>query len=140
MAASTAGALKALIESLGLGLSAYRDEPPPITGGWDMPRPYVTIIEEIALVADPAEDGKAGTVVETAQVDLWQDWKALPTNAVVESYSLAGALRRGIDGSVLAAIGSSHPYIALVRHTLRQLQPEENLVHHSLTVEVYRQA
>jgi hypothetical protein len=135
VAATTSGALKALIEGLGLGISAYRDEPPVGTL-----RPYVTITEELTLVADPSEDGKAGTVVETAQVDIWQDWHNLPAGTLAESYTLAPAIRRGIDGARMALIGTSLPYTALVRHTLRQLEAEENLVHHSLTVEVWRQA
>lgn len=136
MAASTAGALKALIESLGLGISAYRDEPPSSS----TTRPYVTITEELTMVADPSEDGKAGTVVETVQVDLWQDWHNLQNGNLAESYTLAPALRRGIDGARLALIGTAVSYIALVRHSLRQLEAEENLVHHALTVEVMRQA
>lgn len=134
MAATTAGALKALIESLGLSLSAYRDEAPAGTA-----RPYVTIIEEIALIADSSEDGKAGTAVETAQVDLWQNWHNPTTGAVAESYTLAPALKRGIDGARLALIGTSVAYTALVRHSLRMVEVDENLVHHALTVEVYRQ-
>lgn len=135
MAATTAGALKALIESLGLGISAYRDEAPAGTT-----RPYVTIIEEIALVTDPSEDGVGATVVETCQIDLWQDWHNSTTGGVAESYTLAPALRRGIDGARLALIGSALTYQALVRHTLRQVEPVENVVHHAMTVEVFRQA
>src|SRR5437660_11211431 len=108
MAATTSGALKARIESLGLGLAAYRDQAPAGTV-----RPYVTITEEVTLVADASEDGHADTVVETTQVDLWQDWHNLTTGAVAESYTLAAALRRGIDGSRLALIGAALSYQAL---------------------------
>lgn len=100
----------------------------------------MTIGEEISLAADPSEDGAAATVVETAQVDLWQNWHDPTTGAVAENYALAPALRRGIDGSRLAVIGTAIPYTALVRHTLRMLEVEENVVHHALTVEVWRQA
>lgn len=127
--------MKALIESLGLSLSAYRDEAPAGTA-----RPYVTITEELMMVGDPSEDGATASVVETAQVDLWQDWHNLTTGAMAESYALAPALRRGIDGARMALIGTSLPYTALVRHSLRMLEPEENIIHHALTVEVYRQA
>lgn len=142
MSVTTSNALKAYIEALGLGLSAYRDQPPKAANGADMPRPYVTIIEELALVADPSEDGKADTVVETVQVDLWQDWQNRTTGAttMTENYALAPALRRGIDGARLAVIGTSLVYTALVKHSLRQLEVAENLVHHSFTVEVFRQA
>lgn len=135
MASTTAGALKALIESLGLSLSAYRDEAPAGTT-----RPYVTISEELTLVADPSEDGAAATVVETAQVDLWQDWHDTTSGGRAESYTLAPALRRGLDGARLVAVGTSIPYTALVRHTARMVEAPENLVHHAMTVEVFRPA
>jgi hypothetical protein len=135
LSATTSGALKALIEGLGLGISAYRDDAPAGTA-----RPYVTILEELTLVADPSEDGKADTVVETVQVDCWQDWENKTTGARAESLALVPAIRRGIDGARLAVIGTSLVYTALVRHSLRQLEAAENLVHTSLTVEVYRQA
>jgi hypothetical protein len=135
LSATTAGALKALIESLGLSLSAYRDEATAGTA-----RPYVTILEELAMTADPSEDGKAGTVVEMIQIDLWQDWHNQTTGDIAENYTLAPALRRGIDGVRLALIGTSVTYIALVRHSLRMVEPDENLIHNALTVEVYRQA
>lgn len=135
MAATTAGALKAFIEGLGLSLSAYRDEAPAGTT-----RPYVTILEEFPLVADPSEDGVAATVVETAQVDLWQDWHDPTTGGRAESYTLAPALRRGLDGARIGVIGTALAYTALVRHVMRMVEPAENLVHHALTVEVHRQA
>lgn len=135
MAATTAGALKVLIESLGLNLAAYRDEAPAGTL-----RPFVTIMEEITLVPTASEDGLALTVVETAQVDLWQDWHDLTTGLRIESYTLAPALRRGIDGTRLALIGTALTYQALVRHVMRSVEPFENIVHHAMTIEVFRQA
>ncbi len=135
MSATTAGALKALIEGLGLSLSAYRDEAPAGTAP-----PYVTITEELTLVADPIEDGAANTVVETVQVDLWQLWHNPTTGLVAESYTLAPALRKGMDGVRLNLIGTSLPYVALVRHSMRMLEVDENIVHHAITVEVFRQA
>jgi hypothetical protein len=78
--------------------------------------------------------------VETVLVELWQDWHDPTTGSITEDYALAPALRRGMDGARLPLIGTSVPYTVLVRHSLRQLEIEENLVHHSLTVEVYRQA
>ena len=135
MSATTAGGLKALIEGLGLSLAAYRDEAPAGTL-----RPYVTITEELVWVADTIEDGAAATGVETCQVDLWQDWHDQAAGKIAENYTLAPALKRGIDGARMVVIGTTLPYTALVRHSLRQLEPTENLVHHSLTVEVWRPA
>lgn len=137
--------MKVLIESLGLGLAAYRGGPskkdPPV------PRPYVTIDEEIALVPDPLEDGATGTGVETLQVNLWQDWRDLTVSAtegnLKENYALAPALKRGIHGQRLQSIGTfpnvAVVYMALVRHSIRILEEDNNVVHHALTVEVFRQ-
>jgi hypothetical protein len=135
LSATTSGALKVLIESLGLGLSAYRDEAPAGTK-----RPYITILEEITLVPDQLEDGGVGNAGrETVQIDLWQNWHDPATGVVAENYGLAPALKRGIHGQRLQSIGSSIVYEALVRHSVRFLEPTENLVHHALTVEVFRQ-
>jgi hypothetical protein len=138
MAQTTAAALKVLIESLGLGLAAYGDRPSQGT-----PRPYVTILEEIALVPDPMEDGGPSTAVETAQVDLWQDWRDLtpgPTEGnLKENYTLAPALKRGIHGQRLQLIGTSVVYMVLVRHSVRSVEEDGNAVHHAVTVEIHRQ-
>lgn len=138
MALTVANGLKALVESLGLGLSAYRDQPPEGTA-----RPYVTITEEIATAYDSAEDGKSDTVVETAQVDLWQDWHLQTTGDVGENYTLAPALKKGLDGSRLSQVGSvlgtAVVYMVRVTGSLRLLDPVPNIIHHSITVEVHRQ-
>lgn len=135
MAATTANALKSLIEGLGLGLSAYRDEAPEGTA-----RPYVTVTEAIAVAPDPLEDAQASTVVETATVDLWQTWKDLTTGAVTESYTHAPALYRGIHGKRLNLIGTAITYVVLVSSgPLRLLQPDDNVVHHVLTLDIHRE-
>lgn len=146
MAASTGGALKALVEGLGLGLSAYRDMPPGNTDGSDLPRPYVTIIEGIHVLPDPMEDGTPTTAVETAQVDLWQDWRDINPASVtygqlLESYTLAPALIKGLHLKRMASIGTPAQLVYIVRVTgsVRLLEMEENTVHHALTVEVNRE-
>lgn len=143
MAQTTAAALKVLIESLGLGLAAYGDRPTQ-----NLPRPYVTIDEEIALAPDPLEDGSPSTAVETVQVNLWQDYRdrtvGSPTEGnLKENYTLAPALRRGLHGQRLQSIGTSPNvavvYMALLRHSVRLVDEARNIVHHALTVDVFRQ-
>jgi hypothetical protein len=138
MALTTSNGLKALVEGLGTGLSAYRDQPPEGTK-----RPYVTITEEVVWAPDSMEDGKSDTVVETAQVSLWEDWHDLTTGNVAESYTLATILRRGLDGSRLPQVGSllgtSLIYMTRVTGSLRLLDPTPNIVQHAFTVEVHRQ-
>lgn len=135
MALTSANALKALIESLELGIEAYRDDAPQ-----GVARPYVTITEQIALVPEPMEDGGLGPVAEMCAVDLWQDWRDLATDTVVENYTLAPALVRGMHGQRLNTIGTKTPYVVLVvGPSPRLLERDENIVHHALTVEIYRE-
>lgn len=143
MAQTCGGALKVLIESLGLGLTANRDRP-----SQGATRPYVTIEEEIALVPDPLEDGGPGTAIETVQVDLWQDYRDLVPTSITygnlkENYALAPALKRGLHGARLQSIGTSPNdrvvYMVLVRHSVRLLEEADNAIHHAITLEVFRQ-
>jgi hypothetical protein len=126
------------VESLGTGLSAYRDQPPEGTA-----RPYVTITEEIASAYDGAEDGKSDTLVETCQVSLWEDWHNKTTGDIAESYTLSTTLKRGLDGSRLTQVGSligtSVVYMTRVSSSIRLLDPDPNIVQHAITVEVHRQ-
>lgn len=133
MAATTSGALKALIESLGLGLAAYRDDAPE-----GQAKPYATIREQIAVLPD-----ESGTpwdspgVRETAQVDLWQQWRDPATQAVTESYSLPRALMLGLHGATLNG-HPQHTYGLIARSMLRLPEEENNIVHHAITVELVR--
>lgn len=146
MAASTAGALKAFIESLGLSLTAYRDSAPDATAP-----PYVTIIEDIAMTPLGMPDGGSGSadyiaagstaqgVREMAQVDLWQSWRG-PDGKLAEQYPLARNLFRRLHGSRLMTTGSGVPpqtvYAVRVVNMLRSREQDTNLVHHALTLEI----
>lgn len=135
MAQTTAGSLKSLIEGLGLSLTAYRKQAPAGIG-----RPYVTIHDRIAFVPDGSEDGGPGTVRETCQIDLWQDWKNLATGAVAESYTLLPALERGLHGARTPQVGGRTVYRVYVSGSANVDEPEEeNLIHAALTVEVLRE-
>jgi hypothetical protein len=143
MAQTTGGALTAFITSLGLGVAVGRDRP---TQG--AVRPYVTITEEISLVPDPLEDGGPSTAVEMVQVDLWQDFRDLVPGSVTygnlkENYTLAPALKRSLHGTRLTSLGSGPSaaivYMALVRHSTRFVEEADNVVHHAITLDVFRQ-
>lgn len=133
MAATSAGALKAFIESLSLGVSVRRDR------SADLALPAVTIEEEISLVLD--SDGDFGTQDhsgrELCQVDIWQQWRAVATNAVTESYTLVPDLRRALHGGLLTA-SPTHCYGMRVVSSVRLLERDANTVHHALTVEIRR--
>lgn len=96
MSASTAGALKAYIETLGLGVAAFRDVAPD-----NQPLPYIVIQEGISVRSEPAfnsYDDPEVHVSEAAQVVVCQQWRDPLTGAVVESYTLADAVQRALDG------------------------------------------
>ncbi len=146
MAQTTRGALKALVDGLALvpanysaALVAYGDRAPQ-----GIKRPYVELLEEVALVPDLRETGRR-TAVETAQVDLFQDFRDLDGSVtgqrgkLLEDVSLAPALKSGIDGARAGPVGSSVVYIVLLRHSNRVVDEAENVVHHMLQVELFRQ-
>lgn len=138
MAASTSGALKALIEGAGLGIAAYRDEAPDATA-----LPYVTIFERIALVPNGIDgrydrDSGPHTGNETVQVSLWEQWRDPTTRALSESYTLSDALVRLLDGAALP-VAPRHVW-GVKFLSSRRLPPEldANLVQTAMTIEVVR--
>lgn len=137
MAASTAGALKSLIEAGGLSLAAYRDAAPERAG-----LPYVTVREAIAVVpsASNARYDRAGTAPtgrETAQVSLWQRWRDPATGTVAESYTLPDALAELLDGAQLTA-SPKHVWGVHLVSSIRLLEVDENLVQTAITIEIVR--
>lgn len=132
MSATTAGALKAYIESLGFpGLSAYRDRVPE-KAGW----PRVVIYEGIAIVPEHLGDnGDSDAVTETVQIDLFERWKS--NGQMVESYDLASDLEKALYQADLPdAPKRVHGLSGVSR--LRQLDHETNVVRNVITVEIRR--
>lgn len=96
MSATTAGALKAWLESQGLGVPWFRDRAPA-----NQPLPYGTIDEGIAITEDAAFnsfDDPEGHVVEVATVHLWEQWRDPATGALTESPTLADAVFLALKG------------------------------------------
>src|SRR5687768_1064682 len=101
MAASTAGAIKAYIEGLGLGVPAYRDDKPP-----GQEPDYIEVHEDISTVPDGlfnAFDDPEGHVSELVQVDYYQRRRNPVTGAAVESYTIPDALTKALNGCRLPA-------------------------------------
>lgn len=133
MALTVAAALKAKIESLGLGLAAYRDEPPPGTEP-----PYVTLHERLNLTLDESGDNGANpTGREEVQVDLWQDWRNAD-KSLAEDVSLIEGLTNGLHGASLVNVGTKRVYGCKVTLSVRQVEKENNLIHDALSVELAR--
>lgn len=163
MAATTRTALKAFIESLGLGLNCFQDVAPE-----NQLRPYVVILGPLSVTPDRLEDGgtllaqaQAGatrptgsyqTATELLQVDLWQTWRnpAATANdpqhvaqaadhALLEDYTLPEKLFWAIHGARLPS-APQVVYACILRGYPRLFERKQNLVHHPGTIEVKRQA
>lgn len=137
MSANTAGALKALIESAGLGISAFRDERTKTNTAAN----WVTISDGISAVPasinTPYDPLGPKVVSELAQVDLWQTWRDSNDN-LIESSALPRSLVRVLDGARLPT-SPTRTYGVTVRSS-RRMPPEQeaNLVHTAITVELVR--
>jgi hypothetical protein len=131
VAATTAGALKVLIEGLSTGLMAYADQPP--TG---KALPYVLIHRALGAVPDPLEDGKLTTGTEPVQIEVLQAEKD-------EVYSVVPTLLAGLHGARLAPIGTPTPtkitYCVLVRNQQRVLDLQDLTVRDIIDVDVKRE-
>ena len=130
------------VEAQGFGVSVYRDQAPP-----EKTLPYVTVMEDIAMVPDPTSapfDHSADPpwFRETAQVDVWQQWqqKSGTARTLVEDTTLARKVALSLHGATLGLIGSSRVWGVQVTNMLRLLDKDENVVHHSITLEIHRDA
>jgi hypothetical protein len=144
MAATVAGALKALIEGAGLKLAAYRDTAPPTAA-----LPFAVIIEGIGR--SDAQHGDFGSasarpaVREQAQIDLWQQARDPASGERTEDYGLPDGLFRALHGRRLSGLDPvSSPVIVRTSRRLGASEPNEakpgsNLVRDIFTVEVIRE-
>lgn len=126
MAATTAGAVKAYLETQRLGLAVYRDIAPAAAS-----LPHVTVQEVISLVPEPLGDhGADPAVTELVQVDLWQTQGS-------ETYTLPDAVVGALHGAVLTQ-HPKHVHGCVVRSAVRLVEPTENVVHLAITVALRR--
>ena len=146
MALTTSAALKKLIETFGLGVPVFNDLAPSKPPA----RPYVNVQGNVGGVPGPLEDGGAGTVKELVQVSLWQDFRKLADDTVAEDPTLVGKLFHGLQGAqppvphnVIGEVPNNAGvvYRCIMRGApIRTFDPSsENVIHHVLTVEVWRQ-
>lgn len=148
ISATTAGALKAYVEGLGLGLTCFRDAAPSTldTDGQrvpSVPYPYVTIREALFMApnldGDQSDPAAALTVREDVALDLWQRWRT-GLGKVSEDYTLADPLLKALrNARVMPLIGAVGHVYGLGRvSVVRLLEPDRNVVHHAYTCTVHR--
>jgi hypothetical protein len=145
--ASTATAVKNHVETLGLGLAAYRDGAPTNDSGEITAAfPHVVIQEGIGYATmqhgDFGDPNADDAMIELVQVDLFQHARVLTPGGVtqsvnVESYTLPEALRRGLHGAQLGAVGDRRVYGVRVTDG-RRWPIADNIVRHTFTVAISR--
>lgn len=144
MALTAADAVKARIESLGLGLTAQR---PTRGGSRTVPRPtpnrqlpFVVIDDNLPVTLGPMEDGGPGRLSEELQVELWMAYRVKPAGVgqPAQNAALRDALIRGLEGARLDPVGAGVVYVCRVRDITPISEPEHDLIRHVLTVSVIR--
>jgi hypothetical protein len=137
MALTSAGALKAYIEGLGLSLSAYRDFAPV-----SATRPYITIHESLAIAPETLHGPDSAQVgVEIAQVDVWYPLRAADTGATADAPSTVASLVRSLQGASIPQYGSplKMVYACLVRNVNRLVELQNDLVGYHITLHLWRE-
>lgn len=145
MAATTAGAFKAYIESLRLGLAVYRDGAPVNPEGVVRTSyPYAVVQEGIGIVdvldGDMGDPDAEHDVTELVQIDLYQlarEQIDAQRTRVVEDYALPRKLRAALRGRGVAPYAPVHVYGHTVDSEQRWLV-SDNIVRHTWTVRVRR--
>lgn len=141
MAATTSSAIKARLESLAFGVPVFRDGPRE-----KQAEPYIVVQEGMPAGLDTRANGDFGdpdgeiNIVETVTVDLVQRARVKTgpkTTRVTERYGLAEAVAHALHGCQLPA----HPAkVTAVRvDDIDRIPIADNLVRHSITVQVYRE-
>lgn len=141
MAATTAGAIKAYLESLSFGVPVFRDGPRPGQG-----LPYIVVTEAVSTGPDGSGNGDYGDpaamiqITEVATVDLVQQARiqtGAGTTRSAERYGLAEALAHALNHTTLPA----HPArVTSVRvQGMQRFEITDNQVRHSIAVAIRRQ-
>ncbi|NUR66136.1 MAG: hypothetical protein HOQ47_10275 [Streptomyces sp.] len=140
MAATTAGAIKARLESLGTSVPFFRDGPRE-----GQEPPFGVITEAVSIGLDTRANGDFGdpnaeiNIIETATVDIIQNARTKANARVapnVERYGLAELFATALHGHPLPA----HPAKVTAVHAtdIDRFPIEGNRVRHSITVTIHR--
>lgn len=142
MSLTSSGALKGIIESAGLKLAAYRDAMPQ-----QHSMPVVTVDENVAVTqerhgdtGDP--DGHHGEA-ELVYVHLWELWRNPDGRSAEQPATLRG-LKRTIRTAPPFTYGPDDAPVRVyglrIDGHARIVEEEDNVVHHTITVTLRRDA
>lgn len=141
MAATTAGAIKAYLESLGFGVPVFRDGPRPGQG-----LPYIVVTEAVSTGLDSSGNGDYGDpnatvqIVEVATVNLVQQARVKAPGGgtrSAERYGLAEAIAHALNCTRLPAHPA--PVTAVRVRDIDRMEITDNRVQHSIHIAIHRQ-
>ncbi|MEU3962921.1 hypothetical protein AB0F42_24465 [Streptomyces buecherae] len=141
MAATTSSAIKAYLESLGSGVPVFRDGAKP-----KQPMPYIVVTEAVSTGLDGPANGDFGdadaevNIIEVATVDLVQQARvrvSATRTRTTERYGLAESFARALHGCRLPAHPA--PVHAVRVQGIDRIPIADNVVRHSITIEIHRQ-
>lgn len=142
MSATSSGALKAIVEAAGLNVAAYRDRIPK-----DAKIPVVTIDENVATSqerhGDTGDTGGHHGESELVNVHLWELWRDAEGKPL-ERYELIRGLKRALRTARPFAYGPTDAPVRVyglrIDGHARIVEDEENVVHHTITCTLRRDA
>ena len=142
MSMTSAGAVKALIENGGLGVSAYRDALPPLHA-----LPCITIDEDVATsterhgdTQDPAGDHGESEVLLVHVWQAWRDGNGRPAETYMLPRKLSHLLRTAQPFAYGPDAAPTRVYGLRVDGRARIVEEDANVVHTTLTVTMRRDA
>jgi hypothetical protein len=145
VSASTAGAVKARIESLGLSLAAYRDGAPiqPDGSVKASSYPFAVVHEGVALEwerhGDTGDPNAHDAVSELVQVDVYQLARRLVAGGSqnVENYALPEQIVNGLRSATSLTVRGNRVYGVLAL-SARRWPITDNVVRHTVDVTIRR--
>ncbi len=145
MSAVTGSALKARIESLGLGVTVYRDGA-PVNDAGKIAAAYPHVVvhdgigEDFELHGDTTDPAAHDGVIELVQVDVYQLARRLTggqQSVNVESYTLPEDVANGLRRSAGLSVRGNRVYGVIVTR-VRRWPIADNVVRHTMDVTVRR--
>jgi hypothetical protein len=138
MAASLAGAVKAYLETLGLGVPVFRDfAPRSKQDGSPQRLPFIVVQDGLGDVPRRTGDNKSKRTTELVQIDVYEFLNDPDTGDRAESYTLAKEVLRNLTQTRLPSAPERVWRLGEFGRT-RTLDAENNGVRNVITLSVIR--